>query len=191
MASRTDYSIRNACWGLSNKFIVLFGQFITRTIIIHVLGTDYLGLTTLLVSILQILNLAELGFSNAVVYCLYKPVADNDLVAVRSLLQYYRKIYRYIGGIILLVGIVTVPFFSLFIDQKIPDSVNIYYLYLLYLTSTAVSYFLFAYKSAIITAAQRQDLISKAYLIAQLVQYTLQAVVLYTFKNKLCRKFRS
>ena len=57
---------------------MLFFPFIIRTILIKSLGADYLGLNSLFTSILTVLNLAELGFSSAVVFNMYKPIAEND-----------------------------------------------------------------------------------------------------------------
>ena len=54
-------------------------------------------MNSLLGSIFQMLNLAELGFGAAVVYSLYRPVAEGDTDIVCAYLGTYRKIYRVIG----------------------------------------------------------------------------------------------
>ena len=46
---------------------------------------------------LNILNIAELGFSNAVIYNMYKPIAENDTDKVCALMKFYKTIYRVIG----------------------------------------------------------------------------------------------
>ena len=61
---------------------VLTLPFIIRTIIIRELGVEYAGLSTLFASILQVLNMTELGFSSAVIFSLYKPMADGDNDAI-------------------------------------------------------------------------------------------------------------
>lgn len=57
---------------------------------IYQLGVGYLGLNSLFASILQILNMAELGVGNAMVYSMYKPIADDDEKKICALMRLYR-----------------------------------------------------------------------------------------------------
>lgn len=54
----------------------------------------------LFTSILQVLNLAELGVGSAMVYSMYKPIAENDKATICALLKLYKKYYFFIGLII-------------------------------------------------------------------------------------------
>ena len=79
---RTKSTIKNVKTGLINKTIMLIFPFIIRTILIKKLSADYLGLSSLFTSILQVLNLTELSFNNAIVYSMYKPLAENDVKSI-------------------------------------------------------------------------------------------------------------
>lgn len=182
-SSRLKNTKRNIIWSYIDFAITLIFQFVSRTIIIHVLGSQYLGLSSLFSSILQVLNMAELGFSSAVIYNLYKPIAENDADAVCALLAFYRKIYRIVGTIIILIGLILVPFLPHLIKGSYPESINIYTLYLLYLANTGISYFLFAYKASLLNALQRMDLVKIAYSIINITQCIFQILVLVLFKN--------
>ena len=57
-------------FGLLNRYVSLLLPFIVRTVLIYRFGALYLGMNSLLGSIFQVLNLAELGFGTAVVYSL-------------------------------------------------------------------------------------------------------------------------
>ena len=92
--SRTKNATRNIFSGLVNKIIMLLFPFIIRTIMIKKLGTEFLGLNSLFSSILQVLNLAELGFGSAVVFSMYKPIAEGDKKTICALLNLYKKIYK-------------------------------------------------------------------------------------------------
>ena len=92
-------------FGLLNRCVSLLLPFIVRTVLIYRFGALYLGMNSPLSSVFQVLNLAELGFGSAVVYSLYKPVAEGDAAAVRAYLSTYRKIYRVIGLVILAAGL--------------------------------------------------------------------------------------
>ena len=153
---------RNVAYGLLNRCVSLFLPFIVRTILIYRFGVLYLGMNSLLASIFQVLNLAELGFGSAVVYSLYKPVAEGDTDTVCAYLGTYRKIYRIIGLVILGFGLVVLPWFPLLVkDNPIPDNMNLYAWYLIFLANAVVSYLLFGYKTSIPSALQREDLLSK------------------------------
>ena len=180
---RTKNSVRNIIMGFLNKFVMLLVPFIIRTIIIYLLGTNYVGLNSLFVSILTVLSLAELGFGSAVVFFLYKPVAENDTETICAILNLYRKIYFVIGTIILLLGLGLGPFLQYFIKKDVPPDINIYVLYGMYLANTVATYFFFGYKNAILKAVQRNDIISNITTVVYLAMYSLQIVILFLTRN--------
>lgn len=181
--SRIKNTKRNIIFSYIDTIITMVFAFVSRSIIVHVLGDEYLGLSSLFSSILQVLNMAELGFSSAIVYNMYKPLAEGDTVKVRALLNYYRKIYRIVGITVLVVGTAISPFLPKLIHGEIPPDVNLYVLYFLFLANTGLSYLLFAYKTALLESLQRMDLTKIAYSIVNIVQHILQIVVLFCFKN--------
>ena len=144
--NRTKNTIWNILWGVLNKIINIVLPFISRTVVIYILGSEYIGLSSLFTSILQVLNLAELGVSSAIVFSMYKPIAEDDDKTICALMNLYRKLYRIIGCIILAIGIMLMPFLDHFIKGTYPGDINIYILYLLYLSNTVIGYFIFAYK---------------------------------------------
>ncbi len=149
-------------FGLLNRCVSLMLPFIVRTVLIYRFGALYLGMNSLLSSIFQVLNLAELGFGSAVVYSLYKPVAERDTATVRAYLSTYRKIYRVIGLVILTAGLALLPFFPRLVqDSQIPGDMNLFAWYLIFLADAVVSYLLYGYKTAIPSALQREDFLSR------------------------------
>ena len=76
--NRTQNAKRNIVFGIVNKLVTLFFPFVIRMIMIREIGAEYLGLGSLFSSILQVLNITELGFSSAVVYSMYKPIAEYN-----------------------------------------------------------------------------------------------------------------
>ncbi len=183
LGSRTKNAIRNMLFGFINKAIVLLFPFIIKTVLIRTLGSEYLGLNSLFTSILQMLNLAELGFSSAIVYSMYKPIAEKDIKTICALMKLYKKIYRIIGIIIISIGLVLLPFLNDLIKGGYPQNINIYILYIIYLFNTGLTYFLFAYKSALLTAHQRSDVTSNVQTWTSLLQYGLQIIILVKLKN--------
>lgn len=180
---RTKNTLRNVITGLLNKVVLLFFPFIIRTVIIQKLGSEYLGLSSLFTSILQVLNLTEMGFNSAIVYNLYKPIANNDKDKICALMNFYKKAYTIIGTVILILGLAVLPFLDNLISGEIPENINIYILYLIYLANTVISYFLFVYKTVLLTAHQRNDILNNINTILTLLQYSIQIILLCVFKN--------
>lgn len=180
---RTKNATRNIAVGMVLKIYQLFVPFIIRTVMIHMLGMEYLGLNSLFTSILQVLNLAELGVGSAMVFSMYKPIAEDDSATINDLMKLYQIYYRIIGAIILVVGVVLTPFIPKLIKSDIPQGMNIYILYFLNLVATVLSYWLFAYKNCLLTAHQRNDVISKVTIASNTVMYLGQILVLVLLKN--------
>lgn len=180
---RLRNSIRNVVFGFLNKVVMLIFPFFIRTIMIYKLGSEYLGLSSLFTSILQMLSLSELGFGSAMVYSMYKPIAEGDNKTLCALLNLYKKLYHLIGCIIMGLGILLLPFIPQLINGTYPNDINIYLLYLIYLINTVLSYFLFAYKSSILIAYQRNDIESNITTIVNIVMYLFQMIVLLLFSN--------
>ena len=131
--NRTKNAVRNIIYGSLYRIMNIFLPFFSRTAILYVLGTEYLGLSSLFGSIVSGLGLAEMGLGSAMVYSMYKPIVDNDNKAIKALLNLYRRYYRIIGTIILTLGLCLMPFLRQLIHGDVPGDVNLYLLYFLYL----------------------------------------------------------
>lgn len=180
---RTKNATRNIVFGIILKVYQIVIPFLMRTAMIYFMGMQYLGLNSLFVSILQVLNLAELGVGNAMVFSMYKPIVDDDKVTICALMKLYKIYYRFIGLVIAVIGLVLLPFIPKLIHSDLPSGINIYILYLLNLAATVLSYWLFAYKNSLLQAHQRNDITSKVTLCTNTIQYALQLIVIIFIKN--------
>lgn len=181
--NRTQNATRNIVFGMILKLYQILLPFIMRTAMIYLMGVEYLGLNSLFTSILQVLNLAELGVGSAMVYSMYKPIADNDKLTICALLKLYKKYYFFIGLIIAIIGTILTPMIPKLINGEIPGGLNIYILYLLNLIATVMTYWMFAYKNSLLQAYQRSDISSKVTIITTTIQYVVQLIVLWMFHN--------
>ena len=127
--------------------------------------------------------MAELGFASAVSFSLYKPVAEGNTEKICALMAFYRKVYSITGTIVLGIGVLFIPFLKLLISGDVPSDVNLYLLYIIYLIETAMSYYVCAYKSVLLSVHQRNDVDSNINSIAHLIVYVLQVILLLLFKN--------
>lgn len=180
--TRTKNSSRNIIFSLMAYFLQVVLGFFVRRYFIYIFGTEYLGLNSLFTNVISILSLAELGFGSALVFAMYKPMADGDKEKVRQLLQFYRKSYMIIGSVIGVIGLCVLPFMNYFQAKAPSVNVDLYIVYLIYLFNTVVSYF-FAYRRSLLYVNQRNDIESKVGILCQILSTILQLGVLAFVKD--------
>ncbi|MBQ8219272.1 MAG: oligosaccharide flippase family protein [Bacilli bacterium] len=180
--TRTSNVIRNTWVGIITQFAVLLVSFVNRTVFINMLGNDYLSVNGLYSNIINALSFVELGFGTALIYMLYKPVADNDKKKTQVIIKFYKKTYSIIGSIMFILGILVIPFMKYIIKDapNIPENLN--FIYILFLISTCTGYF-FAHNTAIINANQKNYLISLYNQLGKFIQGIIQIVFLIITKN--------
>lgn len=176
---------RNVAIGILNKVVLLILPFILRSVIVNTIGVEYLGLNSLFSSIIQVLSLSELGLSSALVYHMYKPIAEDDQKTLNALLNLYKKAYRIIGCITIVIGLIILPFLPYLINGDYPSEISIHLLFLIYIINTSISYFLFGYKQSLLVAYQREDINSFINLVVQFGLIVVQILLLIITRNYL------
>lgn len=170
--SRSEYVAKNATISVLMQFVKNILGFISRTIFIKTLGAEYLGVNGLFTEILTILSFAELGIGNAMVFSLYKPLAENNQEKIKSLMKIYAKSYKIIGFSIAALGMAVIPFLNKIVGDVSYVKENIILLYVLFLLNSVISYF-FVYKKSLIIADQKNYIVD----IYQQIFYAIQVVV--------------
>lgn len=150
---RTQNSIKNFVVGIGGNIINLALGFFSRYFFLLILSVEYLGVSGLFSSILTMLSFAELGIGTAIVYSLYKPLAEENTDEVNAIMQFFKKVYNIIGVIVLTAGMALLPFLDFFITDR-RGIENLELIYALYVFNTAVSYF-FSYNRSLMTADQK------------------------------------
>lgn len=156
--SRTEYSVLNIIAGVGGYIVNTILGFICRMVFVQYLAADYLGVNGLFTNILSMLSLAELGIGGAIVYALYKPLAEQNEKKITSLVKVYGTAYKIIGIVIGIVGICLMPFLNIIITEQPNISESIYFLYLLNLFNTVITYF-YSYRSSLLIAAQQNYIV--------------------------------
>lgn len=180
---RTKNATRSMVVGTMLKIYQMIIPFLMRTAMIYFMGVQYLGLNSLFTSILQVLNLAELGVGSAMVFSMYKPIAKDDRATICALMKLYRKYYRAIGAIIAVAGCLITPFIPNLISGDVPSELDVRVLYLLNLAATVMTYWLFAYKNCLLQAYQRTDISSIVTIVTNSIQYGIQLWIVIYSKN--------
>lgn len=178
---RTSYSIKNSTTSILSNIVILFIGFIAKTIFIEIFGVEYLGLNGLFENILMVLNFFELGIGNAIVFNLYKPISENNQIKIKSLILFYKKIYNLIIVLIFIMGIMFIPFLK-YIVKTVTININVYAIYLLFLISTLISYFI-AYKRSLIIAYQKSYVINIIHMLYFIIVNVCQLLIILITKN--------
>ena len=178
---RISNSVRNIKIALLGQLLGIFINIVSRKIFVLFLPIEYLGLNGLFSNILSMLSLAELGIGSAIIYSLYKPIAENKIEEIKSLMRLYKYVYCAVGMFILIAGTSLAPFLELFI-KDMPDIPNIRLIYIIFVINTAISYF-FTYKRSLIIANQQQYIVV-AYHYAFMVLLNIEQIfILYITQN--------
>lgn len=179
--SRTEYAVLNIATGLGGYVLNTILGFICRMVFVRCLSQEYLGISGLFTNILSMLSLAELGVGSAIVYALYKPLAENDKEKISSLVHFYKKAYIIIGVVVGLIGLSLMPFLKTIVGNY-NFKENIYIIYFLYLFSSVISYF-FSYKGSLLQADQKQYIVSGVNYLITVLQSIFQIIFLFLTKE--------
>lgn len=174
--SRSEFVIKNTSVSLLMQVIKNLLGFVSRTVFIKALGSEYLGVNSLFTEILTMLSFAELGIGNAMVFSLYKPLAEENKEKIKSLMRLYARCYQVIGITIAVFGVCVIPFLDVIVGNVSYVKEDITLLYLLFLLNSVLSYF-FVYKKSLIIADQRNYIVE----IYQQVFYAIQVIVQSVF----------
>ena len=174
---------RNTTYSIVKFAVQLVLQFVLRKVLIDTLGAKYLGVNGLFTNIFSLLNLAELGIGSAIVFSMYKPIAEGNMEQVKALNNLYKKLYFIIAFVVGVLGAAITPFLPYLISGDTAGlEINIYIVYLLFLANTLIGYFS-AHKRSLLFAFQRNDVENKVKSGVLIVSTVLQIIALLLFKS--------
>ena len=174
---KTKRAFYNSVAGLSYYIVTISLGLLNQKILIDTLGIDYQGVNGLFSNILSMLSIAELGLGTTIIYHLYQPLIENDESTIIALMQFYKKCYRVIAVVILILGLLIIPF----LDMVVTVNTTIYSLgaiYGFFLADSVISY-LFTYKRSILIADQKNYIVISLDILYQCVLKIGQIIILW------------
>ena len=160
MASdRVHKTVMNAKVGFVFYFVSIFLAFFSRRIFLECLGDEFMGLAGTLYSILEFLNISEIGIGTCVGYFLYKPIADQDKLKICEIVSLFGYLYRIIGTIILTGAIIVSAFFPLIFHDNGVSLDIVYFAFYAFLGSQLITYFI-NYRQVLLDSDQKTYKIS-------------------------------
>jgi len=179
--SRIKNTKRNVLVNSISFIVLTLITFFTRKVFLDFFPIEYFGLNALCNQLLGMLSLAELGIGSAMIYSLYKPLAENNTEIVIGLMRLYKKLYSIIAFIVLVLGLVILIFLDRFVKSEVPDEL-VYSIFSLYLVNSVVTY-LIAYKRSLLYANQKEYLMTISDLVIKITSLVSQIIIIYVFES--------
>ncbi len=174
-------SLRNSALAFAGQIITIVLGFVLRWYFVHILGQEYLGVNSVMESMIALLSMTELGIGTSVAFALYKPIAQGDEKRIGALMAFYRKVYHVIGIVTAAVGPLLIPFMRFFTREAV-DVPYVNLIYLMFLANTVLSYF-FAYKRTLLSAYQQNYVNSVTEDLFAVIKYIFQGVAIVVYKS--------
>lgn len=178
-SERKKSSFKNMITAVSSNILTIIVGLVAQAIFIKILGSEYLGLNGLFSNVISMLGIVELGMGSAIIYNMYKPIAEENHEKIKSLMQFYKKSYRIITLIISIIGIMIIPFIKYIVDiESVTIGINVYLVYILFLLETICSYIL-SYKRSMLYADQKEYITNIIHMGYTILVNTMQLTFLY------------
>lgn len=178
--TRTVNSIKNSGATIFGRVATMVMEFVLRTVLIKTLGIEYGGISSLFTDVLQVLSLMELGLGSAIVFALYKPLAQQDFPKINALMHFYKTAYNIIAAGVFVLGICFIPFLNAVVND-VPDiKEDIRIIFMLYVAASSCSY-LVIYKETLIRASQQSRVAVRIEMTVQIIFMGLESLALFLF----------
>lgn len=178
MSKKTN---RNIVYSIVSQIVIMLLTFVNRQYFVACLGSEILGINGVILNILSILQLADLGIGTALTFFFYQPLAEKNYSQISKLLKFARAVYRIIAILIVVIGLLLLPFLELVIKTSV-SNIDVIKYYCLILCNSVLSYMVI-YKSLLLMADQKIYIINIVKTIIAVAQNIAQIFILKTTSN--------
>jgi len=182
MSERVHRSVMNIKVGMIFYILSLFLAFFSRRVFLDCLGAEFIGLTGMLMNIMNFLSVAELGIGTSIVYFLYKPLQEDNHQKINEVMSMLAYLYRCIGFIIGGIGVIISLFFPWWFNHLSTGLPLAYFAFYSFL-ATSMSGYIFNYKQLLVSANQKQYMVNAYFQTIGIVQSLTQIFLAYYYRN--------
>lgn len=179
--SRKVNTLKILISNIVSLIIITLLNFVVRKVLLDYFTISYFGLNSLCNQLIGMLSLAELGVGAALTYSLYKPIAENNIGVLKSLIDLYKKFYAYIALTVAIIGVILSFFLSSFVKNSLPNEV-IYPVFYLWLLNSVITY-LIGYKRVLLFAHQKEYKTIIVDSILKIISLIIQLVIVIFTQN--------
>lgn len=182
MSERVHRSVMNIKVGMLFYILSLFLAFFSRKVFLDCLGAEFIGLTGMLMNIMSFLSVAELGIGTSIVFFLYKPLQEDNHAKINEVMSMLAYLYRCIGLFIGSIGLVVSLFFPWWFGHLSVGLPLVFFAFYSFL-ATSISGYIFNYKQLLVSANQKQYMVSAYFQTIGIVQSVTQIILAYYYHN--------
>ncbi len=177
--NRTNKFVKNVVGSAILQIVTVVTGFISPRLMLTAFGSEINGITSSIMQFISYLTLVEAGLSNATVFALYKPLADNDVKARDSVISaakisYYRIGFLFVGLSIALAAVY--PFIG---EQNSLTYFEMFALVLVLCCNSTFNFFILAKYRTLLTADQCGYAVS----LSNAVQLIVHLIIVYVTIN--------
>lgn len=173
---------RNSFFSVLSQVILIIVGFFSQRVMNLRMGEELVGMNGVISNIISILSVSELGISSAVIYHLYRALAEKNEQKISALMNLYRRAYYIFAAVITGLGLAVLPFVHLFLRENSFSLEYVRVIYCLWLARTVLSYLL-SYKRSVLIADQREYIVSIITLAANVINYLSIIVIVELLQN--------
>lgn len=163
--SRTKMFINNSVTMALYQFVLMFSGFVTVKVIIDFYGSETNGLIASINQFIVYFKLVEAGLSTAATYSLYKPLAENNIKEINSIVVASKNFYNKAGYIFVLLTFALAIIYPIFVSIDSLSKIMIGVVVLILGVNGALEFFTLAKYRVLLTADQKSYVISLASII--------------------------
>lgn len=164
------------------KILLLVGSILVRRFLIQYIGNDANGLSSLYNSIIGFLTVAELGVGEAITFCMYKPIVEDNQEKVAALYTLFKRLYLVIGSIIFLAGLIVMAFLPQLAKDYSTININVYLTFSLTLVSVVLTY-VYSAKTSLLNAYKNNYIATTITSCGTLLEDVLKIIVIIATRS--------
>ncbi|MBE5956002.1 MAG: hypothetical protein E7253_06075 [Lachnospiraceae bacterium] len=144
---------------------------------VQVLGQEVQGMYQLFTQIMFYIAIVDGGLSSAVLHALYRPNTDENKAEMDAILSGAKRIFSFLGIIVYGIAFVVSFFVPYFIKDCPFDHKYVIITFLLFATSSVISYFFVPYQ-CLLEVKEHRYIYNSVYQIGQVMQSILEITML-------------
>jgi O-antigen/teichoic acid export membrane protein len=180
---RTKKFVYNSISFAGLQLVILLSGFILPRLYITTYGSEINGLISSIVQFVSYFNYVEAGLGSALIYALYKPLAECDTKEINGIVLLAKKSYVKASGVYLLLVMVLSILYPFMVKSETTDPMTIALLVLVIGLFGALDFFTMAKYRVLLTADQKIYVVSLFSILALLVNFTVTILLIKNHAN--------
>lgn len=181
--NRSKKFMYNAIASAAYQVIVMLIGFITPRLMLVAYGSEINGMVSSVTQFVSYFNLVQAGLSGAAIFALYRPLAEEDYDDISSILTATANFYYKSGILFSALLTMLAILYPMFIKTSALNSVNISILIFAIGFNSIIDFFLLAKYSALLTADQKNYILSIGSIVSVVINFVIVVVMTYLRVN--------